>query len=127
MSNIEFMLNPTMSDFNIYYGSSFGQEKRKLDAIELIKQQAQEMMQVLKPVPESSPYSYHTLDFIKSLKKSTLVKIALQQTSWNQPKGIGASKLGGFGNRGGFSYNDDDQDDDEDESIFDDFFAGGGA
>jgi hypothetical protein len=37
MSNIEFMLNPTMSDFNIYYGSSFGQEKRKLDAIELIK------------------------------------------------------------------------------------------
>jgi hypothetical protein len=66
------------------------------------------MMQVLKPVPESSPYSYHTLDFIKTLKKSTLVKIALQQTSWNQPKGIGASKLGGFGNRGGFSYNDDD-------------------
>lgn len=132
MSNIEFMLNPTMSDFNIYYSSSsFGQEKRKLDALELIKQQAQEMMQVLTPVPESSTYSYHTLDFIKSLKKSTLVKIALQQTSWNQPsygKGIGvASKLGGFGNRGGFSYNDDDQDDDEDESIFDDFFAGGGA
>lgn len=130
MSNIEFMLNPAMSDFNIYYGSSFGQEKRKLDALELIKQQAQEMIQVLTPVPESSPYSYHTLDFIKSLKKSTLVKIALQQTSWNQPsygKSIGASKLGGFGNRGGFSYNDDDQDDDEDESIFDDFFAGGGA
>lgn len=38
MSNIEFMLNPTMSEFNIYYGSSFNQEKRKLNALELIKQ-----------------------------------------------------------------------------------------
>ncbi len=37
MSNIEFMLNPTMTEFNIYYGSSFTLEKRKLDALELIK------------------------------------------------------------------------------------------
>ncbi len=86
MSNIEHILNPKIKDFNVYFGGASQNliEKEKyIDALEIIKQQVQSQIVEIKPVPLTSPYSYHSLDLMKTLKKSTILKIAMKQTKWD--------------------------------------------
>ena len=81
------------------------------------------------PVPLNSNYSYHTLDLIKTLKNSTILKIAMKQTKWEKPKFGGGFSNQNYQNKnkGGFDfgYGDDLSDDEEEEeSLIDDYYSG---
>ena len=74
---MEFFFKQSVTDFNLYYSTVDMQKQDKLDAKALLQQLAAQSQHDYIVLPLPAIYNYYALDFIKALKKSTMIKRAL--------------------------------------------------
>ena len=77
LSNMDFFFKQSVTDFNLYYSTVDMQKQDKLDAKALLQQLAAQSQHDYIVLPLPAIYNYYALDFIKALKKSTMIKRAL--------------------------------------------------